>query len=173
MFGSHTFGDGVNWAKVQETLAALIFSPIIGFVLAGLLLLLMKLLIRVPELYREPPKGQPPSLWIRLLLVLTCTGVSFAHGSNDGQKGMGLIMLILIGIVPSVYALNPGLSQTQISAIADASRSASVVLDRAAKGVAATAEQASTSLNAFLKTSGKLDDATWAAPRQITRSQRT
>ncbi len=67
----------------------------------------MKALIRVPELYREPPKGQPPSPWIRLLLVLTCTGVSFAHGSNDGQKGMGLIMLILIGIIPGVYALNP------------------------------------------------------------------
>lgn len=163
MFGSHTFGDGVNWAKVQETLAALLFSPIIGFVLAGLLLLLMKLLIRVPELYREPPKGKPPSLWIRLLLVLTCTGVSFAHGSNDGQKGMGLIMLILIGIVPSVYALNPGLSQTQIGAITQASRSASVILDRAAKGAVATAEQASATLNAFLKTSGKLDDATLAA----------
>ena len=90
IFGSHTFGDGVNWAKVQETLAALITSPIVGFVGAALLLLLMKALIRVPELYREPPKGQPPSPWIRLLLVLTCTGVSFAHGSNDGQKGMGL-----------------------------------------------------------------------------------
>ncbi|MBV8067249.1 MAG: inorganic phosphate transporter [Candidatus Eremiobacteraeota bacterium] len=161
--GSHTFGDGVNWAKVQDTLAALIFSPIIGFVLAGVLLLLMKLLIRVPELYREPPKGKPPSLWIRALLVLTCTGVSFAHGSNDGQKGMGLIMLILIGIIPSVYALNPALSQTQLSAIVAASRSASLIIDRTAKGATATAAQASATLNAFLKTSGKLNDATWAA----------
>ncbi|HXO16704.1 MAG TPA: inorganic phosphate transporter, partial [Candidatus Dormibacteraeota bacterium] len=126
MFGSHTFGDGVNWAKVQDTLAALIVSPIIGFVCAGLLLLLMKALIRAPELYSQPPKGRPPSPWIRLLLVLTCTGVSFAHGSNDGQKGMGLLMLILIGIVPGVYALNPGLSQAKVAQIASGSLSAGV-----------------------------------------------
>jgi inorganic phosphate transporter, PiT family len=163
IFGSHTFGDGVNWAKVEDTLSALIFSPIIGFVGAGLLLLVMKALIRAPELYREPPKGKPPSFWVRLLLVLTCTGVSFAHGSNDGQKGMGLIMLICIGIVPSVYALNPGLSQAQVGAIYSSSQSASVILDRLAKSATTSAEQASKALNAFLKTSGKLDDATWAA----------
>ena len=163
IFGSHTFGDGVNWAKVHDTLAALVVSPIIGFVGAGLLLLLMKLLIRAPELYRQPPKGQPPSLSIRLLLILTCTGVSFAHGSNDGQKGMGLIMLILIGIVPGVYALNPGLSQAQITEISSASQSATAILDPLAKGATVTAQQAGRTLNAFLKTSGKLDDTTWAA----------
>jgi len=163
IFGSHTFGDGVNWAKVQDTLAALVFSPLIGFVCAGLLLLVMKALIRVPELYREPPKDKPPSLWIRALLVLTCTGVSFAHGSNDGQKGMGLLMLILIGIVPGVYALNPGLSQTQVTAVVSASQSAGAILDRMAKGASTTAQEASKELNAFLKTSGKLTDATWTA----------
>ena len=163
IFGSHSFGDGVNWAKVQDTLAALVVSPIIGFVCAGLLLLLMKALIRVPELYREPPKGEPPSLWIRALLVLTCTGVSFAHGSNDGQKGMGLIMLILIGIVPGIYALNPGLSGAQVAQIAAASQSASAMLDRFANGATLPAKQASLALNAFLKTSGKLNDATRAA----------
>src|ERR1700729_3293630 len=159
MFGSHTFGDGVNWGKVQDTLAALIVSPIVGFVGAGLLLLLMKTLIRAPELYREPPKGRPPSPWIRLLLVLTCTGVSFAHGSNDGQKGMGLLMLILIGIVPGVYALNPGLSPAKVAQIASGSGSAGHILDRLAKGAASSAEQASLALNAFLKTSGKLNEA--------------
>jgi inorganic phosphate transporter, PiT family len=163
LFGSHTFGDGVNWAKVHDTLATLIVSPIVGFVCAGLLLLVMKLLVRVPELYREPPKGQPPSLWIRLLLVLTCTGVSFAHGSNDGQKGMGLLMLILIGIIPGVYALNPGLSPTQVAQISAASQSATAILDRFANDARVSAEQASLTLNAFLKTSGKLDGATWAA----------
>jgi inorganic phosphate transporter, PiT family len=66
----------------------------------------MKFLIRRPELYTSPKSNTPPPLWIRSLLILTCTGVSFAHGSNDGQKGMGLIMLILIGIVPTAYALN-------------------------------------------------------------------
>jgi inorganic phosphate transporter, PiT family len=163
IFGSHTFGDGVNWAKVHDTLAALLLSPVIGFVCAGLLLLLMKALVRAPELYREPPKGQPPSLWIRALLVLTCTGVSFAHGSNDGQKGMGLLMLILIGIIPGVYALNPGLSQAQVAQIESASQSASVVLDRMAAGTQMAAGEASNALNAFLKTSGKLDRTTWSA----------
>jgi inorganic phosphate transporter, PiT family len=163
IFGSHTFGDGVNWTKVHDTLAALILSPIIGFVCAGLLLLLMKALVRVPELYRAPAKGEPPSPWIRLLLILTCTGVSFAHGSNDGQKGMGLIMLIVIGILPSAFALNPGLTAAQVSQITSSSRSATVILDRLSHNATVSAEQASLGLNAFLKTSGKLDDATWAA----------
>jgi len=163
MFGSHTFGDGVNWTKVHDTLMALIVSPIVGFVFAGLLLLVMKLLIRAPELYREPPKGQPPSWWVRLLLILTCTGVSFAHGSNDGQKGMGLIMLILIGIVPGAYALNAGLSQTQVAATLSASRSANAVLDPMSNGATVSAPDASRALNAFLKTSGKLDQTVWAA----------
>ncbi|MGH8231910.1 MAG: inorganic phosphate transporter, partial [Steroidobacteraceae bacterium] len=100
------FGDGVNWAKVADTIKALVFSPIIGFVLAALLLLLAKQLLRRPELYRAPTGQDPPPWWIRGLLVLTCTGVSFAHGSNDGQKGMGLIVLILVGIVPAAFALN-------------------------------------------------------------------
>jgi PiT family inorganic phosphate transporter len=78
------FGDGVNWAKVADTVKALVFSPLIGFVAAGLLLLLAKALLRRPELYKAPEGNVPPPIWIRSLLVLTCTGVSFAHGSNDG-----------------------------------------------------------------------------------------
>jgi PiT family inorganic phosphate transporter len=108
------FGDGVNWAKVADTVKALVFSPIIGFVLAGLLLLLARALLRRPELYRSPEGKTPPPFWIRSLLVLTCTGVSFAHGSNDGQKGMGLIVLILVGIVPAAFALNMGASSTSL-----------------------------------------------------------
>jgi PiT family inorganic phosphate transporter len=104
------FGEGVNWAKVADTVKALVFSPIIGFVLAALLLLLAKALLRKPELFKSPEGKKPPPLWIRGLLVLTCTGVSFAHGSNDGQKGMGLIVLILVGIVPAAFALNLGTS---------------------------------------------------------------
>src|SRR5208283_3903108 len=78
----------------------------IGFFLAGGLLLLAKLLLRIPALYAAPEGDRPPPWWIRSVLIFTCTGVSFAHGSNDGQKGMGLIMLILVGIVPTVFALN-------------------------------------------------------------------
>jgi PiT family inorganic phosphate transporter len=97
---------GVDWTKATEIGQALLVSPLIGFGVAALLFLAMKLLIRNEALYREPKDGLPPPTWIRALLIFTCTGVSFAHGSNDGQKGMGLIMLILIGTVPTAYALN-------------------------------------------------------------------
>ena len=85
---------------------ALLLSPLFGFILSAALLLVMKALIRKPELYTAPTTAAPPPLWIRGLLILTCTLVSFFHGSNDGQKGMGLIMLILIGVAPTAYALN-------------------------------------------------------------------
>ncbi|MGY4396002.1 PiT family inorganic phosphate transporter [Sphingomonas sp. UYAg733] len=98
--------SGVDWSKAAEIGQALLVSPLIGFAVAALLFLAMKLLIRNKALYQEPRPGVPPPLWIRSLLIFTCTGVSFAHGSNDGQKGMGLIMLILIGTVPTAYALN-------------------------------------------------------------------
>ncbi|HWW21498.1 MAG TPA: inorganic phosphate transporter, partial [Steroidobacteraceae bacterium] len=100
------FGDGVNWAKVQDTVKALLLSPLLGFVLAGVLLLLLKSIVRSKHLYEAPEGNKPPPWWIRLVLIGTCTGVSFAHGSNDGQKGMGLIVLILVGIVPTAFALD-------------------------------------------------------------------
>jgi inorganic phosphate transporter, PiT family len=162
--GSHTFGDGVNWSKVQDTVTALVVSPIVGFVGAALLLLLAKWLLKFPELFKEPVKGEPPSFWVRSLLVLTCTGVSFAHGSNDGQKGMGLLMLILIGIVPGVYALNPGLSSAGIAQIGASSATTGMYFEKQSNGAAALAQSdASDALNAYLKTSGKLDDQVWAA----------
>jgi PiT family inorganic phosphate transporter len=100
------FGDGVNWAKVADTVKALVLSPLIGFVAAGLLLRLFRVVLRNPALFKAPEGNAPPPMGIRALLVLTCTGVSFAHGSNDGQKGMGLIVLILVGIVPTAFALD-------------------------------------------------------------------
>jgi PiT family inorganic phosphate transporter len=98
--------SGVDWVKATEIGYALLLSPLVGFGCAAALFLLLKFMVRKPELYQEPHGTMPPPLWIRALLIFTCTGVSFAHGSNDGQKGMGLIMLILIGTVPTVYALN-------------------------------------------------------------------
>jgi len=115
------FGDGVNWAKVADTVKALVFSPLIGFMAAGLLLLAAKALLRKPELFTAPEGNKPPPPWIRGLLVLTCTGVSFAHGSNDGQKGMGLIVLILVGIVPAAFALNLGTSTDSLHRVVAAS----------------------------------------------------
>jgi inorganic phosphate transporter, PiT family len=98
--------SGVDWGQATNVGKTLFFSPIVGFAVAALLLLLCKWLIPMKELYVAPDSTEPPPFWIRALLVLTCTGVSFAHGSNDGQKGMGLIMLILIGTVPTAYAVN-------------------------------------------------------------------
>jgi PiT family inorganic phosphate transporter len=104
--------SGVDWAQAVGVLKALLFSPLIGFVLAALLLLLMKVVVRSPSLYSAPEGKKPPPAAIRALLVLTCTGVSFFHGSNDGQKGMGLIMLILIGAAPTAYALNRAIPES-------------------------------------------------------------
>src|ERR1700719_3297422 len=101
--------SGVDWGQAKNVGKALLFSPLVGFFASALLLLVMKAVIRQPELYRSPETDKPPAWWIRGLLVFTCTAVSFAHGSNDGQKGMGLIMLILIGTVPTAYALNRAL----------------------------------------------------------------
>jgi inorganic phosphate transporter, PiT family len=98
--------SGVDWGQATNIGKALLLSPIVGFGCAALLLLLAKALIKDPKLYTAPEGTEPPPFYIRCLLILTCTGVSFFHGSNDGQKGMGLIMLILIGTVPTAYALN-------------------------------------------------------------------
>ncbi|MDO7842633.1 inorganic phosphate transporter [Sphingomonas immobilis] len=98
--------SGVDWGQAQKVLSALLFSPLIGFVASLVLLLVMKRVLRNPKLYSAPEGNAPPPKGIRATLIATCTAVSFFHGSNDGQKGMGLIMLILIGCAPTAYALN-------------------------------------------------------------------
>src|ERR1700737_933652 len=126
--------SGVDWTKAKEVGEALLLSPLFGFALAAALLLLLKAIIRVPALYAEPKGNQPPPWWIRGILILTCTLVSFFHGSNDGQKGMGLIMLILIGTVPTAYALNRALPSSQIEAFTVNSAAASKVIEGKAAG---------------------------------------
>jgi len=106
--------SGVDWAQATKVGYSLLLSPLVGFGCAALLLLALKALVKNAELYKEPVGNNPPPWWIRGLLVLTCTGVSFAHGSNDGQKVMGLIMLILIGTVPVTYALNRAMPPEQV-----------------------------------------------------------
>jgi inorganic phosphate transporter, PiT family len=105
--------SGVDWAQAIGIGKSLLLSPVFGFILASLLFLLMKALIKDKRLYEAPKGAEPPPFWIRAMLVFTCTGVSFFHGSNDGQKGMGLIMLILIGTVPTTYALNHAVTAQQ------------------------------------------------------------
>jgi PiT family inorganic phosphate transporter len=124
--------SGVDWSKATEIGYALLLSPLVGFLCAAALLLLLKFIVRNPSLYAAPQGNKAPPLWIRGLLILTCTGVSFAHGSNDGQKGMGLIMLILIGTVPTAYALNRAMPDSQVALFEKTSAAASAVI--AAKG---------------------------------------
>lgn len=105
--------SGVDWGQAANIGKSLLLSPIVGFVCAALLLMACKALIPNKALYEAPKGNEPPPFYIRALLVLTCTGVSFFHGSNDGQKGMGLIMLILIGTVPTAYAVNHAVTTQQ------------------------------------------------------------
>src|SRR5262249_4655145 len=126
--------SGVDWGQASNIGKALLLSPLFGFALAAMLLLALKVLLQHTRALFEEPKGnQPPPLWIRGILVLTCTLVSFFHGSNDGQKGMGLIMLILIGTVPTAYALNRAMPTSQIEQFITTSKAASAVIaDKAA-----------------------------------------
>src|SRR6185312_12531152 len=80
--------SGVDWGQATSIGKALLLSPLFGFLLAGALLFVVKFVVRKEELYAEPKGDAPPPIWIRGILVLTCTLVSFFHGSNDGQKGM-------------------------------------------------------------------------------------
>jgi PiT family inorganic phosphate transporter len=105
--------SGVDWAQAAGIGKSLLLSPVFGFILASLLFLTMKAIVKDKRLYEAPKGAEPPPFWIRAMLVFTCTGVSFFHGSNDGQKGMGLIMLILIGTVPTTYALNHAVTPQQ------------------------------------------------------------
>jgi PiT family inorganic phosphate transporter len=110
--------SGIDMEQVTKVFKALLVSPLIGFAGAFLLFLLFKTVLRDPRLYKAPEGDAPPPFYIRCLLILTCGGVSFAHGSNDGQKGMGLIMLILVGTVPTAYALNHTVDRGSVTTFA-------------------------------------------------------
>ncbi len=134
--GGHDGTSGVDWSQAMTVFQSLLWSPLFGFVLSGALLLLLKLLLlklpdimnmaqlRFPSLFKSPEGNAPPPWPIRAMLVLTCTSVSFFHGQNDGQKGMGLIMLILIGTVPAAYALNGAVKGQDMAAYHTAAQSA-------------------------------------------------
>lgn len=126
--------SGVDWDQALNVGKSLLISPILGFVFSALLLIAMRTFIKTQELYAEPKGSEPPPFWIRGLLFLTCTGVSFAHGSNDGQKGMGLIMLILIGTVPTAYALNHAVRPGEIQTFIAVANQAHTVLDKYTNG---------------------------------------
>ena len=119
--------SGVDWSQATKVGYSLLLSPLVGFTCAALLLLALRMFVKNRALYKAPEGNTPPPIWIRGLLILTCTGVSFAHGSNDGQKGMGLIMLILVGTLPMAYALNramPADQSVQFAAVAQVTQQA-------------------------------------------------
>jgi PiT family inorganic phosphate transporter len=163
VLSGHVFGEGVNWAKATEVFSSLIVSPFVGFICSAVLFLILKALIRSPKLYEAPASDESPPLWIRSVLVLTCTGVSFAHGSNDGQKGMGLIMLILIGIIPTTFALNLDASEKALAEVQLAARNTMAMLDLAGNGKSMEYERATDVLSAFLKTSGRFSEDVFPA----------
>ncbi|MDZ7900871.1 MAG: inorganic phosphate transporter [Arcicella sp.] len=96
----------VNWDKAIEIGQALLLSPLFGFAVAIVFMYILKKSIQNKEIFKEPKKDTPPPMWIRTILFLTCTMVSFFHGRNDGQKGIGLVMLVLIAFLPSYFAIN-------------------------------------------------------------------
>src|SRR5579863_7369189 len=142
--------SGVDWAQATKVGYSLLISPVVGFVCAALLLLILKALVKNPALYREPEGDRAPPWWIRGLLILTCGGVSFAHGSNDGQKGMGLIMLILIGTVPTAYALNRSMPAAQMTLFFNNAATTEQALQKYAAAAAPTDPR--TTLSTYVRT---------------------
>jgi PiT family inorganic phosphate transporter len=162
----HTGTSGLDWQQAIKVLKALLISPVVGFGLAAAIILLSKWMIRYPSLYEAPKDDQPPPWPIRALMVLTCTGVSFFHGSNDGQKGMGLIMLILIGTVPTAYALNHAVSPMEVQAFIAASEQAGHILDRHVDKTAILGPDAREEVTDYIRTK-QLQPATILALREL------
>ncbi len=113
-------GSAVNWDKAKDTGLALLISPLVGFSLAIIMMFIFKRFIKNEIIYKEPIPGKKPPIWIRMLLWLTCGMVSFFHGQNDGQKGVGLIMMILIAILPAQFSLDEKINLQSIHANVDA-----------------------------------------------------
>jgi PiT family inorganic phosphate transporter len=127
---SRGLGEGVDWSEVRSVLRALFFSPLLGFFLAGLLFRVLNAVVHDRALFEPTAADRPPPWWVRALLVLTCSGVSFAHGSNDGQKSIGLIMLTIIGLMPAAFSLNPEVANGGLPAIAQAAQQAQPLIER-------------------------------------------
>jgi PiT family inorganic phosphate transporter len=161
--------SGVDWKQAGNIGRSLLISPLVGFACAALLLILLKRVVPDKRLYKAPEGTQPPPFWIRGLLMLTCTGVSFAHGSNDGQKGMGLIMLILIGTVPTAYALNHAVSPAETQDFVAVCEHAGQALDRYAEAPLPAGSDPREGVTAYVR-SHALAPTTVAATATLTRA---
>jgi PiT family inorganic phosphate transporter len=109
-------GSAVNWDKAKDTGLALLISPLAGFTVAIIMMFIFKRLVKNDIIYKEPIPGKMPPIWIRMLLWTTCGLVSFFHGQNDGQKGVGLVMMILIAIMPGYFSLDNSVNLQSVNA---------------------------------------------------------
>lgn len=96
----------LNWHKIVDIALALLITPFLGFALALLLMYILFRVVKKKKIFKEPKPDKKPPFWIRTILILTSTSVSFSHGSNDGQKGVGIMMIILVSLAPSFFALD-------------------------------------------------------------------
>ena len=158
-----TITSGVDWAEAEKVGLGLLISPLLGFVFAAALLLLCKALIKNPALYEAPKNKAKPPLWIRGILLTTCTGVSFAHGSNDGQKGMGLIVLILVGILPGTYALKMTADHTTISQVATSANELGMNFAKSSNEIILDDEESKTVLTHYIKRNQAVTPEVYAA----------
>jgi inorganic phosphate transporter, PiT family len=108
-------GKGINWEKAQDIGLSLLISPLFGFSLAILLMFLLKTTIKKKTIFKEPDPEKAPPIWIRATLIGTCTLVSYFHGNNDGQKGVGLMLVVLMGFLPLQFAFNPDIKPAEMS----------------------------------------------------------
>jgi PiT family inorganic phosphate transporter len=138
-------GQGVDWNQIFTVLKALAISPILGFIGAGGLYAALRLVVRRGHLLEPPKEGEAPVWWLRGLLILTCTSVSFSHGTNDGQKSIGLIMLTIIGLMPATYALNPEVPH-QLATLSQNATAAMPLIQRYGDDVKADALRAAAAL---------------------------
>lgn len=167
--GSTAGTAGVDWSQAQKVLTGLAMAPAIGFIAALVLLLVMRRVLKNPRLYSAPERDAPPPKGIRALLIFTCTAVSFSHGSNDGQKGMGLIMLILIGCAPTAYALNRTMPESTTPAFVQSAERAGTVLGARGGSAPLPIDNARTILTGALQTRRVNTPDSYAAMAALSR----
>jgi PiT family inorganic phosphate transporter len=129
LINARHIGQAVDWGQIRNVLSALAISPVLGLVGAGLLYFVIRHLVRDRHLYEPPQAERPPTWWVRGLLILTCASVSFSHGTNDGQKSIGLIMLTIIGLMPAAFALNPKAAD-QTARLPEYARAAALLIEK-------------------------------------------
>ncbi|HUB66727.1 MAG TPA: inorganic phosphate transporter [Candidatus Methylacidiphilales bacterium] len=160
---------GINWEQTQKVIVTLLVSPIVGFIGSAILLLICKALIQREDFFRAPEKETPPPLWIRGILVFTCTFVSFKHGSNDGQKGMGLIMLIMVGLLPGAFAVNMASTHESLQKTSSELRQMATALQPQTQGVVMSADDSDKELSYLVLRKGKLDNK--VVPALVAKAQ--